>query len=246
MSLLKQIVSGASAPSTVLLERLDRYNTQEDSPPRPGWHPSELSQGYCPRHLVLRELGWIKERNRIDGRVQRIFDNGHYFHARIQKYVKDMGIVMVDEFFGDKENGHLCEEVKLEHPCGLTGRSDNFVRLDNVLNVIDYKSIRQEQFNLLHKPLEKHAKQVWLYLGMVEALTPPHLANLPIRGLLVYENKNDQSLKEFLVTWGEKGREYFDSVVEDLTAMNLAIAAEDPELVSCTCGKCPTKEDLGR
>ena len=246
MSLLRQIVSGAAQPSTVLIERIDRHNTQEDTPYRPGWHPSELSQGFCPLHLALRDLGWIRVRNRIEGRVNRIFDNGHYFHERMQRYLREMGLVLRDEHFGDPEKDYLCEEVPLVHECGLTGRADNFVLVDGVLSVVDYKSIRQEQYNLLHKPLDKHERQVWLYLGMVDAAIPKHLADVPIQGLLVYENKNDQSLKEFVVRWGREGKDYFDQTVRTLQDINQAIADKDPWRLECNCGDCPTREDLGR
>lgn len=243
MSLLRDLI--VDEDSGLLVARLDDHLRDLPADERPGWHPSELSRGFCPRQLVLLELGLIRRKVRIDPRLRRIFDNGHGFHHRIQGYVRDMGIVVRHPDIGDPDLDYLCEELKLRHPCGMTGRADNLLKILRVLYLTDYKSTNDRMFSNLLKPLDSHVRQVWLYLGMFSQTMPEDLTAYPLKGLIVYENKNDQTLKEFPVAWGSSGKEYFDSTVQQLEEMNAAIAEETPGAVPCTCGKCPTRKDLG-
>jgi len=55
--------------------------------------------------------------------------------------------------------------------------------------IVDFKSMRQEKFRLLNTPEPKHATQMQIYL---------YLSGLKY-GKFLYENKNDQNFKEFLV-----------------------------------------------
>jgi hypothetical protein len=242
---LRSLVT-AQSDDGVLIGKLDEHLNARPPDDRPGWHPSELSRGYCPRNLVLVKLGLLRVKVRNDARMQRIFDNGHYFHYRIQKYVREMGLPLRHEKLGDPELDYVCEEVKLRNErVDMRGRADNILAIGPHLYVTDYKSANKHMFDALFKPMESNVKQAWLYLGMLTDMLPADLQTYGLRGLIVYESKNDQALKEFVVPWATEGKAYYDSVVEDLAAVNDAIEAKKPGRVPCTCGKCPSRKDLG-
>jgi hypothetical protein len=145
------------------------------------FHPSTVGQ--CPRQTVLERLE-IPKSVPHDVRIQRIFENGHGVHARIQKELRDAGILVLDE-------------VALEAPeYNMKGHTDGIGRLyvdglGGVLVVLEIKSCSEKSWKWMtgngrlasHGPDRKHIWQVQLYMYM----TGLNYA------VILYENKNDQS-----------------------------------------------------
>lgn len=235
MSLLRNLVKQETKTSGYLLPSLDKY--LESRPPqerRGGFHPSELSYNYCPRELAALRLGVARKKKNVNAQLHRIFDNGHYFHDRMQRYAREMNIVLNHPLLNNK-NG-ICEESQLDHPCGLTGNTDNILELSRQWYVTDYKSTKNDVFSNLVAPLAYHERQVVLYMGMLKSMID---VERPLFGLIVYENKDTQQIKEFRVEWNSTNREYFDKVVHDLELVNESVRAGNHRLAPCSCGKCP-------
>ena len=177
-------------------------------------------------------------------RGQRIFDNGSGFHERIQNYLKEQGMLLMDEIpilipdynvqghtdgiveidFGEcamlelksiNDNGFSkLKEAKPEHVLqGLTylfGAEtrrlyihDTYKTLDEY---IDSEYERRDYFSSFYQHLkggrkftreEKIAYQVQLHIDMDDILFG--LEKPITKAIFLYENKNDQSLKEFTV-----------------------------------------------
>lgn len=242
---LRDLVTARSrsrSTTTSFIGLLDEHlTTAEQKPRRPGFHPSQLSYDFCPRFYTLLGLGLLIGIKVIDARLQRIFDNGHALHDRYQKYTRDMGIVFDHPVL--KRRGKrvgrqkFAQEVRLDHPVGITGNCDDVLFVDGFLEVVDYKSINPQRFGALLAPTESHEKQLTIYVGLMSHLfdgRPPR----PLRGRMVYEDKSTQALKEFIVPWDDDHRAWFDQLIEYLEIVNQAVEQDTPELAPCTCGKC--------
>lgn len=218
---------------------MESFLTTSNKPVRPGYHPSALSRQLCPRLEALTQLGYLTPVQNIDGRLQRIFDNGHHMHARFQKWTRDMKLVVKHpKLKGLGPAKTYAQEVPLTHPVGVNSRCDDILNLEEGWwDVVDYKSINQDNFRTLLRPISYHEKQLTVYLGLVDYKfegKPPK----KLRGRLVYEGKSDQSLKEFVVPWDDQHRALFDTFIGTLQSINEAVANEAPLSVPCTCGKC--------
>lgn len=182
---------------------------------------------------------------KIDPRIQRIFENGHSMHDRWKNYLESTGALygcwMCENWTAHSEPVIYGKESKLGIPrpekcsCGANkfryievgffdeetwwgGHTDAIVGLavisarfkgmpkqDDFI-VVDFKSMRTEDFQCLHKPKPEHITQIQIYM---------HLSGLNY-GKFIYENKNDQSVKEFLV---ERDQPFID--VKRAEAINL-------------------------
>ena len=234
-----------TSTTTSLITLIDEHlENRSNGKRRPGYHPSELGYRFCPRLYALLGLGLLIGEKRIDAQLQRTFDNGHYVHDRYHKYIREIGgllterpeIVERGKKYGRKR---FPLEVRLDHPVGITGNCDAILELDSFLEIDDWKSSKQEVFMGLFQPLGYNEKQLTVYLGMLNTLyegDPP----LPLRGRILYENKNDGSLREFIVPWDDHHRMIFDQLVRYLEIVNQAVEQNTPELAPCieSCGSC--------
>lgn len=159
----------------------------------------------------------------IDPQLQRIFDNGHGVHFRLGKNLEGTGILKgrwkcrsCSKIFGKKEvlgthRPKKCDcsgqkfqyqEVGFYDPeTMIGGHVDAILDLRGQGSIsedasdeeshilVDFKSIRAEAFKRLIGPKDSHFIQIQIYL---------HLSGLCV-GKLLYENKNDQKFREFLV-----------------------------------------------
>lgn len=161
--------------------------------------------------------------NFIDPQLQRIFDNGHGMHFRLGKNLEETGILKGRwkcpsclKVFGKKEllgihrpnkcdcgsqkfqyqevgfydeetmiGGHVDAVLDLR---GYEGIPEDATEEDSHL-IVDFKSMRSEAFRRLIAPKDGHyiQMQTYLYLSGLKA------------GKFLYENKNDQIFREFLV-----------------------------------------------
>ncbi len=159
----------------------------------------------------------------IDPQLQRIFDNGHGVHFRLGKNLEQTGILKGQwkcpsclKIFGKKDVLGIHRPKKCD--CGgmkfqyqevgfydsetmIGGHVDAILDLRGQENIpenasdeeshilIDFKSMRSEAFRRLIGPKDSHFIQIQIYL---------YLSGLHA-GKLLYENKNDQKFREFLV-----------------------------------------------
>ena len=92
----------------------------------------------------------------IDPRTQRIFDNGTYTHERLQTYLLDMELLLMDE-------------VPLIHDAyKIQGHTDGFLNLGGEVAILEIKSINDNQFGQLKDAKEEHKKQGLVYLFCAE------------------------------------------------------------------------------
>lgn len=92
----------------------------------------------------------------IDPRTQRIFDNGSYTHERLQTYLIDMDLLLMDEV------PLLNEEYNIQ------GHTDGFLNLDPEVAILEIKSINSKGFSDLKDAKEEHKRQGLVYLFCAE------------------------------------------------------------------------------
>lgn len=93
----------------------------------------------------------------IDARTQRIFDNGTFTHERLQAYMMEMYLLIMDEvpIINDKYR--------------IQGHTDGFLDLPhNEVGILEIKSINDNQFQQLKDAKEEHKKQGLIYLYCAE------------------------------------------------------------------------------
>ena len=192
-------------------------------------HPSDMvSDEWCYRASYFHLKGHAPISNRVMRlQTHSVFAEGHAIHAKWQKWFQEMGtlygkwycIECEEEFWG----GSDCHDGPLEYrevplfyePLRISGHSDGWlVNLGNPL-MLEIKSIgagtiRWEAPQLMAQhggditkvwpdikaPFEKHVNQVQIYMKLAELIGYP---DVPQEAVLIYENKADQSAKEFVV-----------------------------------------------
>lgn len=92
----------------------------------------------------------------IDPRTQRIFDNGTYTHERLQAYMIDMGLLIMDEV------------PLLNEKYNIQGHTDGFLDLDGEVAILEIKSINDNGFNQLKDAKDEHKCQGLVYLYCAE------------------------------------------------------------------------------
>ena len=92
----------------------------------------------------------------IDPRTQRIFDNGTYTHERLQAYLIEMELLLMDEvpLINDTYN--------------IQGHTDGFLNLNDEVAILEIKSINDNQFGQLKDAKEEHKCQGLIYLYCAE------------------------------------------------------------------------------
>ena len=93
----------------------------------------------------------------IDPRTQRIFDNGTYVHERLQEYLTEMEMLLLDEvpLINDELN--------------IQGHTDGYLDIgDDEVAILEIKSINDNQFSQLRDAKEEHKRQGLIYLYCAE------------------------------------------------------------------------------
>jgi len=226
------------APSYVALLNDHLASTKK---PREGYHPSSISYKFCPRQSALIQLKMLTPVQEIDARLQRIFDNGHYVHARFQKWTQEMDLEVDNPIIAERSKVGKSGEVRLYHDVGIRSSCDHVLNLeDGYWDVTDYKSINPDAFKTLLQPIAYHEKQLTVYMGLLQDLFIGEELPAKIRGRMVYECKGTQQMKEFIVPWDAEHQGLYMALISLLEKVNEAVKKEDPDLVPCTCGACPT------
>lgn len=221
MAGIKQIDTNRSLDSSGqdiwLLKALDTHLTGTFSTNRPEvFYPSQLGNK-CNRFLYLAYNGLLSPAP-LSAQTQRIFDTGNSLETRMERYFRDMGILLGRE-----------KVVKCELP-PISGRADFLIRHEeNGTIIIELKSINNNNFGRLKTaPKPEHEIQLQIYLNVLEV----------DKGVVLYENKNDQQLKAFQI---DRSIETWDKIVT--RCLNIMGMAMIPK--KCTGNRwCPCKEVL--
>lgn len=178
-----------------------------------GWvHASELVNP-CDCAIGAMLLGY-RPPQRIDARLQRIFDNGNMMHLRWQNYFLSLPprfqITVGQSFYRWPVAGE--PDIVLEHP--------DFGRV-----VVELKSINHARFQALRSPMPDHAAQVAAYVMLTDASSAQ----------VWYESKDTQEVKLFgdnnLVAAHE---EVLSRVGRAREIADVVLAGRMPK----SCGKC--------
>ena len=225
MAGVKQIAPRSKPRTTVkqdewLNETIDGYLTGVMTPPRVGvFFPSTLSNP-CDRFVWLNYHGHMPS-SVLDANLERVFSNGNYLEKRVETWFAGLGILMGREV-----------PVKFEEP-PISGRIDFIIKhQEHGISPIELKSINTIGFGRLSAPKPEHALQLQMYLNM---------GNYEV-GTVLYENKNDQKIKSFIIKRDEK--QWGDLLERCRRIQNMIIAPSKCTGASwCGC-KRVSQEDL--
>lgn len=219
----------------IIHEQMVKNNLAEAEKHNPEkFYPS--SAGKCSRAIVYQMLGYKQED--FDGRTLLIFENGNGMHSRIEEILDHTGLLIAPEFSFEKPEWRISGRsdaivhnflphetsgniIRLEEPVYKIDLDGNYVRdengnkekeydklvyegPDNDVLIVELKSIGDSGFNYLSKgPKREHVLQLTLYMYLTGIRA----------GMLLYENKNTQHMKEFYIPYDvETAREIVNQV----------------------------------
>jgi CRISPR/Cas system-associated exonuclease Cas4 (RecB family) len=207
----------------IIHDQMKKNNLEESKKHNPKkFYPS--SSGKCSRAIVYQMLGY--EQEEFDGRTLLIFENGNGMHNRIEHVLGQTGLLIAPEFSFEMPEWRISGRsdaiihnflphetsdriIRLEEPIFELDEEGNPIRdkdghktkvgdklvyegPDNDIMIVELKSISDKGFNYLRgKPKEEHVLQLTLYMYLTGIRA----------GMLLYENKNNQELKEFYVDY---------------------------------------------
>lgn len=117
--------------------------------------PSQV--GTCMRARFYARTGEEPDANSVDARTRRIFDNGTYYHVRMQEYLKEAGLLLMDEV------------PVHNYEYNIQGHTDGILKLTAVEDaVLELKSINSKAFTDLKAPKPEHRKQGLVYIFCLE------------------------------------------------------------------------------
>ena len=251
--------------------------------------PSQI--GKCLRQRYYARTGATRDSNAVDSRTRRIFDNGTKTHERLQGYLAEQGMLLMDEI------------PVVNDAYNIQGHTDGLIAISKVEKaILEIKSINSSGFTQLKDAKDEHKQQGLSYVYCVEerrkflrsqyesfedfeadkdflmqyyAKYYQHLkdgrkhtreekiqfqcdlhfkmdsilmkTNTPItKVVFLYENKDNQELKEYCVSSREaKSQETLKVVLEDCDSLNRYVAmGKTPPRCSSTkssteCRWCP-------
>lgn len=160
-----------------LSELIDKYylDRQRD---RAQHHFYITDAGRCPRSIFFKFKN--APRKDMEARILRLFDHGDSIHQLIMK-----------PLFGVREVHVVAAEVNIPPQELISGRADAIISFGKELYVLDIKSMNGMVFRNLNAAKEENIDQIQLYL---------HYFKVP-KGILLYVNKDNQELKEFVFTY---------------------------------------------
>ncbi|MCX6723391.1 MAG: Dna2/Cas4 domain-containing protein [Candidatus Staskawiczbacteria bacterium] len=135
--------------------------------------------GKCPRAVFFKFKNVPKAP--MDARIMRIFEHGENIHRSIFNVLYRLRIGVVTE-------------ISIPSQEIISGRADAILCVGNENYVLDIKSMNSMIFRKLEAPKEENVYQIQLYL---------HYFNIK-KGILLYIDKDQQSMKEFFVDYNEE------------------------------------------
>ncbi|MDO8436510.1 MAG: PD-(D/E)XK nuclease family protein [bacterium] len=134
--------------------------------------------GRCPRAIFFKFKNVPREE--MEANVLRMFDHGDSIHQLIMKPLFSMREVHV-----------VAGEVNIPSHEMISGRADAILSDGKELIVLDIKSMNSMVFRNLAQPKEENIDQIQLYM---------HYFKIQ-KGILLYVNKDNQTLKEFIIDY---------------------------------------------
>lgn len=117
--------------------------------------PSQI--GKCLRQRFYARTGVTRDSNSIDARTRRIFDNGTKTHERLQQYLTEQGMLLMDEI------------PVLNEYYNIQGHTDGLLAVSKVEKaVLEIKSINSNGFTQLKDAKEEHKQQGLSYVYCIE------------------------------------------------------------------------------
>jgi len=203
----------------MLKEHIDNfYLSHQTEKDRNYFYISEA--GKCARAIYY---SWKKlPRKAKDARVLRLMDHGDYTHMRIMSVLFSLGLVKATEITIP------AQEI-------IHGRADAIVNIEGQPVVVEIKSINSYGFKCLDNPKKEHICQLQLYL---------HYFKIK-EGILIYENKDNQDLREFKLEYDEK---LAKQLIEDFHILkhlidNNILPPVPPEIQEWECQYCDYAEE---
>lgn len=111
----------------------------------------------CVRKNFYQRSG--EEKDKHQPRTQRIFDNGDATHDRIQRYLKDAELLVMDEI------------PLINDPMEIMGHTDGLLKVRGKmdhLRVLEIKSINSRGFQALKEAKQEHVAQAHTYMFCLE------------------------------------------------------------------------------
>lgn len=136
--------------------------------------------GKCSRAVFFKFKNVPKKE--MEAHILRLFDHGDSIHKLIMKPLLSTRDVHV-----------VASEVNIAPQEIISGRADAIISDGKQLYVLDIKSMNSFVFKNLAEPKEENVSQLQLYL---------HYFKIP-KGILLYVNKDNQQLKEFIVSYNK-------------------------------------------
>jgi hypothetical protein len=113
--------------------------------------------GSCLRSRYYSRTGATADPCSIEPRTRRIFDNGTGVHERLQKYLREQGMLLMDEV------------PIINDDYTIQGHTDGILKLsEKELGVLEIKSINSRGFSELKAEKPEHRKQGLIYLYCLE------------------------------------------------------------------------------
>lgn len=180
----------------MLKELIDKFyrDRQKD---REQHHFYITDAGKCPRSVFFKFKNAPREE--IEPRVLMMFDHGDSIHKLIMK-----------PLLSTKDIHVVASEINIPPQELVSGRADAIISDGKELYVLDIKSINGSIFNSLTQPKEEHLNQLQLYLHFFQRK----------KGILLYVNKDNQELKEFLIDYNS---EQAQSLLKDFADLKTKI-----------------------
>lgn len=151
---------------------------------------------------LYEKLKNLKKSEKFDAKTYRILENGNCVHERFMKWFAEMGILVGAEIEVNNDLVH--------------GRCDALISDGEQNYVVEIKSCSQWTFQKLVKPSSSHYLQLQFYLYYININ----------KGILLYECKDNQSIKTFYV---ESDRLLVEKYIEELKKLKEMInKGEEP------------------
>ena len=117
--------------------------------------PSQI--GKCLRQRFYARTGATRDSNAVDARTRRIFDNGTKTHERLQQYLAEQGMLLMDEI------------PVLNEYYNIQGHTDGLLAVSKVEKaILEIKSINSNGFSQLKTAKDEHIQQGLSYVYCVE------------------------------------------------------------------------------
>ncbi|MFA5877923.1 MAG: Dna2/Cas4 domain-containing protein [Candidatus Staskawiczbacteria bacterium] len=162
----------------MLREIIDQFYV-ENQKNREQTHFYITDAGKCPRAVFFKFKNVPREL--MDARILRVFEHGEYIHRNIFNVLYRLRI-------------GVTTEIPIPAQEIISGRADAILCINNENYVLDIKSMNSMIFRNLVAPKEENVYQIQLYL---------HYFNIK-KGILLYIDKDQQNMKEFVVNYDEK------------------------------------------